>query len=364
MLSQPEDGGERAFRPVINAVAHLDQKVYAVQIEVDGAAALTTVIATGNHPFWVEAPLVDEKHWLAAECLEPGMVVQLARGQKAKVRAAGLVRCTQHQNIGFAADDRTGVGIVLDLEKGIRLADDALVFRAGALQLGEPYLTPVYNFEVDGFHTYYVGDAGVWVHNTTCDMKTAMDSSINIAELYDACFYGDTLVLAESKDGVGLIAIEHVRVGYKVLSRDEITGEMAFKRVLKYYENGFRKTCIVHYGGPTIAEIFHRDTLTVEVTPEHPFWVQGKGWTAARDLKPGDEFLTNDGSPVAVDRVVMDPFESKTLVFNLEVEDFNTYFVGGGGLGTQLQQYQDRDRAAGYNESCQSEAGMVAYFQE
>jgi hypothetical protein len=132
VLSQPKDGGERAFRPVINAVAHLDQKVYAVQIEVDGAAALTTVIATGNHPFWVEAPLVDEKHWLAAECLEPGMVVQLARGQKAKIRAAGLVRCTQHQNIGFAADDRTGVGIVLDLKEGFRLASDALAFRAGA----------------------------------------------------------------------------------------------------------------------------------------------------------------------------------------------------------------------------------------
>jgi hypothetical protein len=26
----------------------------------------------------------------------------------------------------------------------------------------------VYNFEVEGFHTYYVGEEGVWVHNANC----------------------------------------------------------------------------------------------------------------------------------------------------------------------------------------------------
>jgi hypothetical protein len=26
----------------------------------------------------------------------------------------------------------------------------------------------VYNIEVDGFHTYYVGNMGVWVHNASC----------------------------------------------------------------------------------------------------------------------------------------------------------------------------------------------------
>ncbi|MGZ5029302.1 MAG: polymorphic toxin-type HINT domain-containing protein [Methylobacter sp.] len=30
------------------------------------------------------------------------------------------------------------------------------------------YKCPVYNFEVEDFHTYYVGELGVWVHNTNC----------------------------------------------------------------------------------------------------------------------------------------------------------------------------------------------------
>ncbi|MDR1888838.1 MAG: Hint domain-containing protein [Zoogloeaceae bacterium] len=90
VLSQPENGGERDYRPVINTVAHLDQQVYAVQVKVEGATTLTTLIATGNHPFWVEAPLVDEKHWMAAECLQAGFVLQLADGRKAVVHVAGL----------------------------------------------------------------------------------------------------------------------------------------------------------------------------------------------------------------------------------------------------------------------------------
>jgi hypothetical protein len=27
---------------------------------------------------------------------------------------------------------------------------------------------PVYNLEVEDFHTYYVGEHGIWVHNTNC----------------------------------------------------------------------------------------------------------------------------------------------------------------------------------------------------
>ena len=30
------------------------------------------------------------------------------------------------------------------------------------------YKTAVYNFEVEDFHTYYVGEAGIWVHSINC----------------------------------------------------------------------------------------------------------------------------------------------------------------------------------------------------
>jgi hypothetical protein len=49
---------------------------------------------------------------MAAECLEPGFALQLADGKKAVVHAAGQARRTRHETIGFAADERAGVGIV------------------------------------------------------------------------------------------------------------------------------------------------------------------------------------------------------------------------------------------------------------
>jgi hypothetical protein len=33
----------------------------------------------------------------------------------------------------------------------------------------------VYNFEVDGTHTYFVGDLGAWVHNANCGPKTPIN---------------------------------------------------------------------------------------------------------------------------------------------------------------------------------------------
>lgn len=45
------------------------------------------------------------------------------------------------------------------------LADGTGAFCNGATGGG---IDQVFNFEVEDFHTYYVGQQGVWVHNTNC----------------------------------------------------------------------------------------------------------------------------------------------------------------------------------------------------
>ena len=42
-------------------------------------------------------------------------------------------------------------------------------------QLDEPVI--VYNFEVQDFHTYYVTDTGLFVHNSTCNIKSSDPNS-------------------------------------------------------------------------------------------------------------------------------------------------------------------------------------------
>lgn len=72
------------------------------------------------------------------------------------------------------------------------------------------------------------------------------------------------------------------------------------------------------------------DDHVIGTTAEHPFYVRGKGWTAAGQLKEGDLIRTIDGwVPV---KKIEDSGRYET-VYNLAVEDHRTYFVGAPEWG-------------------------------
>jgi hypothetical protein len=291
---------------------------------------------------------------MAAECLQPGFVVQLADDRKARIHAAGLIRRTQYENIGFAADDRVGIGMVFDLENGIRLANEMRAMDSDRLELGEPYLTPVYNFTVDEFHTYYVGEAGVWVHNANCAVETAFTKASNEALIKDPqCFMGETLVLTPA----GACEICVLPVGSLVLSRCEKTGRQGYRRVTKKFEHECEEQRVIR----TVSEYGAKNT--VFTTDEHPFWVDGIGWVPAGELKVGqkllliDPFFDNDKSQTQLiesgklytteiteigRRNTVEHFGKvtfKSLVYNIEVEEFHTYFVEWSGIWVHNTKY-------------------------
>ncbi|MCZ8238882.1 MAG: polymorphic toxin-type HINT domain-containing protein [Leptospiraceae bacterium] len=64
----------------------------------------------------------------------------------------------------------------------------------------------------------------------------------------------------------------------------------------------------------------------------HPFWVEGKrAWVEARDLKSGDRVLLSNGKEVAISGIRSYNVEA-TKVYNFEVADNHTYFVGEDGV--------------------------------
>ena len=69
----------------------------------------------------------------------------------------------------------------------------------------------------------------------------------------------------------------------------------------------------------------------IRTTAEHPFYVWGKGWTAAKDLLPGDRLRGHDGRMMAVQEAYATGVEE--AVYNCAVEDYHTYFVGGEDWG-------------------------------
>ena len=131
------------------------------------------------------------------------------------------------------------------------------------------------------------------------------------------CFVAGTLVTTED----GQEPIEEIEVGDKVLSEDETTGEVAVKTVTETYVNETDE--LVHIGV---------NGETVSATPTHPFYVDKLGWTLARSLKAGDVLVLSNGELVTVEWVQHEILESPIKVYNFEVEDFHTYFVGECGV--------------------------------
>lgn len=169
-------------------------------------------------------------------------------------------------------------------------------------------------------------------------------------ELTNACFAADTKVHTID----GFCPIEFLSVGTLVLSRCEKTGEQGYRRITKTFEHEDRPTLSVKFElGVTgqLEETYRFRSL--ETTAEHPFWVAGLGWVPASELQPGQQLEIVDTDPRPdIDRpegqklkdyqtdgkrrtatvVSVKPGRTRTTVYNIEVEDFHTYFVGFAGV--------------------------------
>ena len=105
--------GELAYKEVTQL--YRNQRDDIIKLHV-GEQVIET---TDNHPFWVEG-----KEWVFADELQVGDKLQKADGSNLTIDKVEFVK------------------------------------------LDEP--VTVYNFTVADFHTYYVTDLGIWVHNTNC----------------------------------------------------------------------------------------------------------------------------------------------------------------------------------------------------
>lgn len=108
---------EYGYRPVIATKVTAEQVIFEVVIQ-NKAGQTETLETTAEHPFWI-----NNFGWLKASLLQSGMTL-LDRNN----------------------EELTIVSQVLIPNK----------------------VETVYNIEVEGFHTYHVGELGTWVHNANC----------------------------------------------------------------------------------------------------------------------------------------------------------------------------------------------------
>ncbi|MCM2997178.1 polymorphic toxin-type HINT domain-containing protein [Paenibacillus cellulositrophicus] len=126
------------------------------------------------------------------------------------------------------------------------------------------------------------------------------------------CFVAGTKVQTDE----GEKNIEDIEVGDKVLSKNEETGEVAYKEVLLRLTMSPDEIYKVHVGDQVI-----------ESTYNHPFWVDGKEWTYVKDLKVGDLLVQSGGNTLKIDSIELE--NKHVTVYNMTVDEFHTYFVSG-----------------------------------
>lgn len=143
-----------------------------------------------------------------------------------------------------------------------------------------------------------------------------------------ACFVGGTAVLMA--DGTSR-AIEDVAVGDWVTAHDPATGQQVTREVVRTF---------VHTGIATY-EVTLADGATVTTTVEHPFWVDGRGWTPAGELRTGERLQQPDGTTVAVEAVRATG--RTATVYNFEVQGDHDYFVRAGSHWVLVHNICDLD---------------------
>ena len=116
----------------------------------------------------------------------------------------------------------------------------------------------------------------------------------------------------------GARAIEQIRKGDQVLSRDDVAWSEAAQSV----------TETLTRLAPDIWEL-RTEFETYKLTDNHPLWVQGKGWTQTKDVTNADVLSSRSGDV----RVLSNqPRGESAQVFNFKVDNTPSYFVGEQGL--------------------------------
>src|SRR5690606_24246650 len=114
-----------------------------------------------------------------------------------------------------------------------------------------------------------------------------------------ACFNSfseDTTVVTDEGD----VPISQIQIGDFVLAWNEETNEITFERVMD----------TIHHTDE-IAVYLTIDGEEIETTPEHPFYVEGAGWTEAEDLhrvdtvSPIAQFTSHSNGEAVQGRVLM-----------------------------------------------------------
>ena len=165
---------------------------------------------------------------------------------------------------------------------------------------------------LEGASTGFAG--GSFTGAATGTLRGASDFTRNPGKY---CFVAGTLILTT----VGLVNIQDIKAGDYVYAGNVETGETGYQSVLETYLNQTEELYTVTIDGEEI-----------KATPGHPFYTSEEGWVSAKDLEAGDKVTTAEGEEATVEKVEKEELEEPVNVYNFNVMDYHTYYVGENSI--------------------------------
>ena len=160
MLTRDEHNptSENRYRRVTELFQTSPSRLLTIAYRNDVTGVEESVTCTGEHPFFVSG-----REELSRE---PGSGQAYLDAETALLTQPE-VTVTELRQGSFIPADGLAIGDTLVLADGNEATITSIEEQSAAE--GEAFKT--YNFAVDGDHTYFVGESGVWVHNTgnVCD---------------------------------------------------------------------------------------------------------------------------------------------------------------------------------------------------
>ena len=132
----------------------------------------------------------------------------------------------------------------------------------------------------------------------------------------------------ESGTEILTVPIEQLRPGMIVPSRNPESGSDSLRRAVRTYASTVQETVTL-----TLADARGRVVETLTGTPEHPFFTAERGIVPMGRLGIGTSIVTRAGPPLRVASVRRERSPAGVRVYNLEVDEDHTYFVGSVGDG-------------------------------
>ena len=173
-------------------------------------------------------------------------------------------------------------------------------------------------------------------HGPTC-FPAGTKVAVKRSNSQTSTIQDDVVVVDEQQ--IAYVPIEQIQEGDTVVSRDEQTGKTLYKRVAQTFSRTSDHLITLALADSKTGNVVE----TIQTTRNHPFYVDSKGWIPAGGLAIGNSIVTRAGPTLVIKNIEWERRAEGYKVYNFEVEDTHSYFVGTATGGAWVHNYNGLD---------------------